>query len=95
MGKDKVFGKFPIYPEEIEEFRNYIQIGQKIWIEKETYNAECCKKIEEEECIVTEKYKSVVVGKNQKGRRRTTTYIELMIRNRFWKKKYERSNKFI
>lgn len=70
----------PIYPEELQRYREQIKIGQKKVVETRVRGDGFCKKKVEETCTVIEKYKYFFVGQTLSGLRRNISYIEMLIR---------------
>lgn len=71
--------KHPIYPEEIEQFRKSLQIGQQVMMNIPRIDSDLRMVTVHILCTVAEKYKWVFVVRDQKGRRHCETYINMMI----------------
>lgn len=74
--------KTPVHPEEVERYRENLKIGQQVTIfvrdadlEKKDGKKTKYKTVK---CIVTEKYKWHFIAEDRKGRRYSTTYIEML-----------------
>lgn len=83
---------YPIRAEEIDRFRDSLQIGESIWLEEPDLQkgfddaGRETRRRRMEKCRITEKYKHFFVAVNEKGRVRTARYVDLIKEER--KKKH-------
>ena len=72
----------PIYPEELQRYRDQIKVGQKKVVETKVRGDGFCRKKVKETCTVIEKHKYFFVGQTSSGSRRNINYIEMLIMER-------------
>ena len=72
----------PIYPEELQRYRDQITIGQQKVMETQIQGDDFRLKKVREVYTVVEKYRNFFVGRTASGSRRNITYIEMLIEER-------------
>ena len=76
------YEKHPIYPVEIEKYRDRITIGQRIRIRIESIDLDFKKITVHRLCTVVEKHRWLFVVTDSRGRKYAGTYIEQIIQGR-------------
>lgn len=72
--------KFPILAEEIEQFRNNLQIGETIWLEeRDDWNRS---QVTEGKYRIVAKYRWFCVARNRRGQERHVLYVDQIIKER-------------
>lgn len=71
--------KHPIYPADIERCRENIRTGQQVRIKTRETDENFLKRTGYKICRVTEKHRWLFVAEDSKGRRYSTTYIDMIM----------------
>lgn len=71
----------PITAEEISGYRNNLKIGEKVKVTIRVMGENFCMQDETVNCVVTEKYRNNFLAIDEKGRKQSITYIDMLTEN--------------
>ena len=71
----------PITAEEINGYRNNLKIGEKVKVTIRVMGENFCMQDETVNCVVTEKYRNNFLAIDEKGRKQSITYIDMLTEN--------------